>query len=34
VAELSQNASDELANCGIRLGQENARHWLPDLDEF
>ena len=31
VAELGQNAGDELANCSIRLGQENARHWLLDL---
>ena len=31
VAEFGQNAGDELANCSIRLGQENARHWLLDL---
>jgi len=30
VAELGQNAGDELANCSIRLGQQNARHWLLD----
>jgi len=31
VAELAQNARDELANSSIRLSQENARHWLLDL---
>ena len=28
VAELGQNAGDELANCSIRFGQKNARHRL------
>ena len=34
VAELCENTRDELANCSIGLGQENARHRLLRSDEF